>query len=159
MTQLEILNEFFKVLKEEIIVNYDKLGLRASGKFANELDSTIDTSSKLNGKIVGASYTKQLVEGRRAGLGEEGSLKYAIRQWIDDKRIVPKGNITKDSLAFLISRKIHREGIKVPNQYNSGTLLTDVITDSKINGLIDKLKGYYLFRAKSELTKILKEVA
>ena len=88
MTQLEILNEFFKVLKEEIIVNYDKLGLRASGKFANELDTNVDTSSKLNGKLVGVGYTKQLVEGRSATSGGgNGSLKESIRQWIDDKRI------------------------------------------------------------------------
>jgi hypothetical protein len=38
-----------------------------------------------------------------------------IRQWIDDKGIVPRDaangrKTTKDELAFLIARKIHRQG-------------------------------------------------
>jgi hypothetical protein len=65
------------------------------------------------------------------------TLRQIIRKWIDDKGIIPKGKISKDSLAFLISRKIHKEGIK-PTRTRS-RLIVDAINENELNKLFNIL--------------------
>jgi hypothetical protein len=65
-------------------------------------------------KLWGASYFFFQEYGRGpsssgSGKGQGPSLRVRIRHWIDEKRIQPI-DITKDSLAYIISRKIHEEG-------------------------------------------------
>lgn len=47
-----------------------------------------------------------------------GDVLKAIKQWVK-KRGIP------EKYAYAITRKIHKEGIKVPNAYTSGTLLKE----------------------------------
>ena len=49
----------------------------------------------------------------------------AIKEWV--RRHIPYKN-EKDlkNIAFLVGRKIHREGIKVPNKYNPGYQIKDI---------------------------------
>ena len=65
--------------------------------------------------------------------GSGGGLRAGIEKWVDSKPIRPfDPKMTKDQLVFLIVRKIAREGIKVPNRYNPGNVISDVITDDLI---------------------------
>ena len=65
--------------------------------------------------------------------GSGGGLRAGIEKWVDAKPITPfDPKMTKDQLVFLIVRKIAREGIKVPNRYNPGNVISDVITDDLI---------------------------
>ena len=140
--------------KKGLIDKYNQLGLRASGKWEKELETEqIQHSTGVKAVITGMNYTEQLEIGRLAGSFPPLA---PIRQWIDDKGIIPKG-ITKDSLAFLIGRKIKEQGIKVPNKYNAGGLVTDVITDKRVNELVDSVASVVIKDVTSEIYNIFEE--
>ena len=130
MSIVDAIAQWNKEKQKQLIQSYEGEGLRASGKWASELEgSTTQSGNRISSVILGAQYTGALIGGR-SSTRSKGSgtitLRQAIRQWIDDKGITPRDKISKDSLAFLIARKIHREGIKVPNRYNSGQLVNRV---------------------------------
>ena len=139
--------------KKELIINYKNLGLKASGQWAESLEDEVTYTyvnnnniflKNVNIKLLNEKYTGALIKGRKPTTKKGNTpLKVIIRKWIDDKRITPKDGISKKSLAFLIARKIHKEGIKVPNKYNSGKLLSNVLTDKKTNELLSVIKKEY----------------
>ena len=48
--------------------------------------------------------------------------------------------MTKDQLAYVITRKIAREGIRVPNKHNPGGVLSEVINPELINEIYQEVK-------------------
>jgi hypothetical protein len=116
------MNKWAEKVKQEIIDKYNSIGLKASGKFAEELETDVtETDTNLNIKFIGMDYTYYLVNGRSPGGFPPVQ---AIMDWIDDKGLIY--DIKKESLAFLIGRKIARQGIPVPNEFNDGTLLEPI---------------------------------
>ena len=87
-------------------------------------------------RVYANKYIGSLIFGRRpTSAGGTGILKQRIRTWIDDKGITPYGSISKDSLAFIIARKIHKEGTLL---YPQGSdLLSAIVTPA----LIDEIKS------------------
>jgi len=155
-----IVSEWLDDVKDDLVKNYDKLGLRASGNWERKLKpfQKVDSRS-IKAGIKGERYTGALENGRKpTSTSRAGSptLREAIRVWIDDKRIIPKGNITKDSLAYLIARKIHEKGINVPNKFNKGGLISDVVTKERMNKLNEQLTLFYINDFKSDVIKTLK---
>lgn len=73
-----------------------------------------------------------------------------ILRWVEQKGIQVEN---KKSFAYLVARKIDRDGVKVPNQFNSGGLVSNVITDEKILGFTKRLTTYFLESARSEVIK------
>lgn len=144
--------------KKDLIENYTRLGLRASGKWANELDDEIaEKDNVLHIKIKGADYTYQLENGRtpnrdqskeslKAWVGWAGST--FLKQWVSDKGI----NISP----FAVAWKIAREGVRVPNTYNKGGLVSDVITNEKVNELVNSIGIATLASLKSDVINELK---
>lgn len=133
MTTKQILDDEFKLLKEDLIKKYQELGMRASGKWADSLERSLTDT---NAKIIGEDYTNQLVSGRRPGSFPPVE---SIKKWIVDKGIVNniKGNISISSLAFLIARKIAREGTNYFKQ--GGTdLVSAVVTEQRMQSIINK---------------------
>jgi hypothetical protein len=102
--------------------------VNASGDLANSITYKItDTSIK----IYGNDYVYYLVHGRKpTSGGGNGTLKDQIKQWMSDKGIKPEGDMSTDTLAFLITRKIHRHGssIYLAGKKNSG-LLDNILTE------------------------------
>lgn len=86
--------------------------VNASGNLANSIQYTVQ-DYKLT--ITGADYIYYLQFGRKPGKRPPTSV---IRQWIDEKGINPT-DISKDSLAFLIARKIGEEGTEIHKQGGS----------------------------------------
>lgn len=79
--------------------------------------------------------------GRGRNVKSSGGLKPAIRKWIDTKGITPYDpKMTKDQLAYVITRKIAREGISVPNKHNPGGVLSEVINPELINEIYQEVK-------------------
>jgi hypothetical protein len=156
----EILNTWLGDVKKDLIKNYDKLGLRASGKWANSLEEFAKiTQFRINAGILGERYTGALESGRKPTKSKRAgrpTLRQLIRVWIDDKKIIPKGKISKDSLAYLIARKIHEKGIRVPNKYNKGGLVSDVVTRARIDQLNEQLSLFYVEGVRSTILKELK---
>lgn len=78
--------------------------VNASGKLAKSIRYEVTNGTVLS--FYGNDYIQYLENGRRPGKRPPTSV---IRQWIDDKGIIPDG-ISKDSLAFLIARRMGEEG-------------------------------------------------
>lgn len=133
METIEIVTKWIEERQEDLISNYHQKGLKASGAF----ESGLKISKTENSVILTApQHFGAMIYGRKKTTGNgDGSLKKIILKWIDDKGITPSGKITKESLAFLIARKIHNDGITVPNRFNDGKLYSDTFTQDKIDEL------------------------
>lgn len=158
MSLIKALTEWTESRVTDLKKSYRAEGLKASGNWEKELEYNVDVSTKrINITIDGAPYTEQLIRGRRktkTSTRGNPTLREAIRQWINDKGLNPT-DITKDSLAFLISRKIHRDGIKVPNRYNSGTFIDRVFytSDGTLEQFRNILNNHYSIELKREITQ------
>ncbi len=159
MTIKEKIDTWLDEAKQDLIRNYNQMGLRASGQWERELEPrTKIEQDRYHAIMLGMDYTYYLEKGRgptKGGGGRKGpSLYFMIRKWIDDKGIVADG-ISRNSLAYLITRKIHTQGIKVPNQFNKGGLVNNVITRQRINELAKDLSLIYIEDIKSSILKDL----
>jgi len=135
-----------------LIENYNRLGLRASGEWEQSLKGTQEeTETGVKVIILGAKYTEQLSIGRRPG---KMPPRQAILDWIREKNI--QSELKPQTLAYLIQRKIGRDGIKVPNRYNAGGLVSDVITEERINELIKNVGNVVLREQRSDILISLK---
>ena len=127
------LNEFGKQTTKDLVLNYIKMGLKASGAFERGLvyeasDSSIEIKAPLHGRV--------METGRRAGKFPPMN---EILKWVQLGKIVKRDNITDEQLAFLIARKIQREGIKVPNKYNVGKVISSILLDGRIAKLLEQI--------------------
>lgn len=152
MSLEKIVNDWMDESKELIIANYNRDNMRASGKFENELN-VIDSSKSglIKSTLYGAGHSQFVDGGRGAtkGSGSGISLKEVIRKWIDDKRIIPDG-ISKDSLAFLIARKIHREGWK-PKHLPPNGVISSVINEKRLATLQEQIGEFYKVNTTTEI--------
>lgn len=153
MTDEQILEAEFQKLRADIIEKYDELGMRASSRFERELEVEVDG---LTARLTGVHYTEYLVDGREPG--KQPPIK-VIEEWIVDKGIANQieGQITVSSLAYLIARKIGREGTEYFKQ--GGTDLIDsVVTPERIQSIIDKVSVFYMNRFVSDIVDVFKEL-
>lgn len=104
----------------EIALNY-KNELRrknavASGDLINFQWDITPSENGLKLQFFLPEYWRYIEYGRRPTVNKgDGKLQEKILRWIDEKGITPKDGISKKSLAYLITRKIHREGYKPRN--------------------------------------------
>jgi len=159
MNSEQILFKEFDAIRVDLIKAYDAKGMRASGKWADSLQVE---AGPLNAVITGLSYSQQLETGRRANNGSSGetwdTTLADIEQWIRDKGITPRENNMKIStLAFLIARKIAREGWNREG-YGGVELISEVVTDKRIQDIIEKVGEVTLFEYTTEIIKMIKEI-
>lgn len=154
MTRDEIISQEMESIKKEIIERYEALGMRASGQFATE--TTIEDRGKKH-FVVAPAYASQLIKGRKPGTMPPVK---AIEQWIRDKGIAARASsdISVTSLAYLIARKIQREGTTYFKQ--GGTdLLESVITPERMQRIIDRLKDFTIVDIQNRISRELKAIA
>jgi hypothetical protein len=144
----EVLQAELNILKDELIAEYDALGMRASGQWADSLEVQ---TSEMRGTLLGLDYTRQLQFGRDAGRFPPINL---IEKWIEDKGINYTG-ITLSSLAFLIARKISREGWD-RNGFGGVDLIGRIVKPERIQRIIDKVGEVYLSGFVNEVITQLK---
>lgn len=157
MSSEEIIAIEFDKLAKDLASKYEQLGMRASGRFAEELKTDIDVSdSRIKAILSGENYTTQLVFGRKPGNMPPIA---SIEQWIIDKGLQPiEDNLKISSLAFLIARKIAREGTEYFKQ--GGTdLVESVVTPERIQSIIDKVSVFEVTRFTSGIVDELKRIA
>lgn len=135
----------------ELVAKYDALGMRASGAWAKELEVR---SQGLKAGIWGLHYSEYLVNGR--GPGKFPPIA-AIEKWIEDKGITPV-DISVSSLAFLIARKIAREGTQYFKEAPTD-LISDVLTPAWIQSVIDKVSEFQISAFSSQVTNAFKQIA
>lgn len=142
----EIIQTWLNGRRDAMRQEYNSSGRKASGYFGEHIDVEMYDEG---GRIKTPLYVGALVFGRKPTSGGGGgrSLYSMILDWVKVKGITPDNpKMTDNTLAYLISRKIHKQGIKVPNQYNDGKLIDNTFTTESVQDL------------KSELIKIGQKV-
>lgn len=141
----ETLRTEFELLRQELVARYESSGVKASGKWAE----TIRIEELPNGfTLVADAY----INGRGPGKAPPSE---AIEKWIVQKGIAARlsDNISISSLAFLIARKIAREGWKP----KAGTedVVQQVLTPQRIQQVIDKVTPLYINTFTQDLMSFL----
>jgi hypothetical protein len=150
----EILKSFADKTVFDIRQSMDVSGVTASGKFNRSLESTVSSNEVV---ITGLKYAGAIESGRKPSSGGTGILRALIRSWIDDKGIVPTGGISKDSLAFLITRKIHQDGTRLYRgtdyygRSKPSRVIEGVVKDGRIEQLGSDLILSFVKQVKSEI--------
>lgn len=125
----------------------------ASGKLYESIYYKVENNVL---RVYAEDYIYYLQYGRKPTQTQKSSgktLREIIREWIDIKSISPKDGISKDSLAFLISRKIHNEGTLIYRQGGS-TLLTDIINAESIREWRDEISAILVTQIQSDILKL-----
>ncbi|MCF2734089.1 hypothetical protein I6E77_12480 [Bacteroides thetaiotaomicron] len=115
-------------IKKEIFESYVSKGLVASGEFGRDLKVN-DLGDRVT--ITAPHYVVQMEQGRNAGSFPPVS---AIKKWIQDKNRTVGANIPEEA-AFAIAYVMKRDGIKVPNKYNGGGVVSDIINPERVKRL------------------------
>lgn len=148
MTIAETVQLWLNNSKAQIISNYDRDNMRASGSFGKSLRvEVLEQSGTIKGTLYGANHSLFVDDGRGAG---KQPLRSVILKWINDKNITPRDNISKDSLAFLIARKIGREGWRPKNRYPNG-VISSVINNDSIKELILSLGANVKLQVRNDI--------
>jgi hypothetical protein len=145
--------KYLERLRLKLIAKYIELGLRASGDYEQELEPVVDGDKMI---MLGAFHSQFMEHGREPG---KFPPRKAIEDWIDTKSSLPaEFREKKSQFAFLIARKIAKEGIKVPNEYNQGEVVSSVVNDFLANDLqemFDEFGDIYFKRIQSDVVSIL----
>lgn len=122
-----ILIEEMEAIKADILAVYNASGKRTSGEFEQGLELKYEPNQA---SLLGYEY----LAGRRAGKMPPIE---AIEKWLIRKGIKPIESAMKIStLAYLIARKISREGTKKESQLQ---IYKQVITPERIQNIMTKI--------------------
>lgn len=121
LVQIEIL---LQRIRDDIEASYIAKGLKASGNFTENLKLEVRGN---NAKITAPRYVGAMEGGRVAGRRPPVAI---IRDWIIAKNKMG-ANIPLEA-AYPIAKAIGEEGIKVPNKYNVGGVVSDVLNPARI---------------------------
>lgn len=141
-----IVTELKDAIKNKPVTKYG--AVNASGKLYDSIRYEVVNNGETL-LIYAEDYIYYLVNGRKPG---EMPPKDKIREWIDVKGLQPEG-ISKDSLAYLIARKIANEGTEIYKQGGS-TLLSDIINTMRVEEIRNSLQTELVNMIKSELAVI-----
>jgi hypothetical protein len=137
-----ILKYELDLVVKDIIADYDRKKMRASGNFEKSLEVQVESNQNIiKGKILGAQYAEQLNSGRgKTGSGDikpSRNFVSIIRKWIEDKRI--SSDLNPSALAYIRARSIHMKGWK----RTQVDLINDIITPQRIQSIINKVGSTY----------------
>lgn len=154
MDNRQLYYKYLEKLRVKLIQKYDELGLRASGKYERNLDASVKGNKLI---MFGSNHSQFMEQGRRPGGFPP---RKAIEDWIDNKQGIPKVfKEKKKQFAFIIARKIAQEGIKVPNEFNKGKVISEVVEEflaSDIYDMLDELKLEWNKQIHSDIINVLK---
>lgn len=112
----KVLTDFVELMRDGYKERLAAEGINASGSLSNSVTANVE----MDGTVFEVSLTLneywKYIEGGRPPTQNNGNgeLRRNILQWIKVKPVLPKpfnGKLpTEEQLAYLISRKIHREG-------------------------------------------------
>lgn len=134
MTNDEIIKEEIDSILEDIIALYKSSGRKASGQFEEGLEVVYEPNKAT---IKGFVYLAGRGKTKKKGKAGEPTVQQQILKWLKIKGIKSvRADISQKSLAYLIARKIHREGTKRSEWLK---IYEEVITDERINSIIDRV--------------------
>tara|TARA_R110002012_G_scaffold306463_1_gene511188 strand:- start:138 stop:605 length:468 start_codon:yes stop_codon:yes gene_type:complete len=149
----EILSKEFESLKTDLIIAYDAKGMRASGNWAEQLEVFTEENRAI---IFGEDYSEQLDKGRAAG--KRPPVK-DIEDWIYAKGLDARiqNEISVSSLAFLIARKIGREGYDRQG-YGGVDLISEIVTEQRLQKIINEVGEAKLIEFTSEIFDLFRQL-
>jgi hypothetical protein len=138
-TNKELLTEFINLIKTDVFNAIESKGLRASGRAQESLRVEVtDTTAEL----FGATYLGAVEAGRKAGKMPYNSWKEGgvIYEWLAYRKYGINWTTEQErkSIAYLITRKIMKEGTRTFQTQPTG-ILTENITRSRIEEFIKKV--------------------
>lgn len=149
--------KYLEMLRKKLIAKYDELGLRASGSYESELEAEVTPTKMI---MWGARHSEFMERGRSSGRFPPINV---IEDWIEVKNnLPPVFREKKKQMAFVIARKIANQGIQVPNQFNRGKVISEVVDEflaDDINNMLDELGEVFTKRIESDVLEIFKQVA
>lgn len=147
VTNREILAQFLEKVRGDILEEHIRRDQRVTGK---TLEGFEISANEYSGTLIGAGYIEY---GRRPGKMPPVS---AIEQWIRDRGITPKGKISILGLAFIMARKISTMGTIIHQQGGKSGVISNQITQGRIDSLIDSLSEKYRADVTSEVVNVFK---
>jgi hypothetical protein len=111
-------------------------------------------------KIFAVDYVQYFEQGRGATKSQEASvptLRERILEWIKVKPVAVWDGYTKESMAYVIARKIHRQGVSW-HKKSERKIYSDVINRESITLLLKTLAKFQSAQATSEIERITKDI-
>ena len=120
-----------------LITQQRQLGLKASGSYERSLETYLEEKGiNIRAGILGAEHALYMEGGRgpnkRQDRGMIAFVYVKLLEWMKVKGI-------SDINPWMAARKIVMEGIKVPNRYNAGGVISGVINEQWIDDLQAKI--------------------
>ena len=140
-----VLENNAKSLVRDLQKSFKDKKLSATGRTARSIREEVSDSGF---RITGPLHIEALVFGRgpskrRGGSGSE-PLWRALQKWARAKGI----NINP----YAAAKKIHKFGIKVPNRYNDGKVISDVINEKRVDEIASSILD---FRTKQFTSQVI----
>ena len=130
----KIIKEEIESILADILTVYNNSGRRASGEFEEGLEAIYEP---YKATIKGYLYLAGRGKTKKKGKAGEPTVQEQILTWLKVRGIKPiKEKTSLKSLAFLIARKIHKEGTKRSSWLK---IYEQVITPERINSIIDRI--------------------
>ena len=155
----QILSKIGITLENELVKAIQDKQLRrvgASGSFSSVANASGELARSVRHDVKGSvltiyadDYIYYLEKGRKPG--KKPPLQ-VIRQWIDDKGITPT-DISKDSLAFLIQRRIGEEGTTI-YQAGGSDLVSGIFNEQLIDSIEREFAELVLAEINSDILSI-----
>lgn len=134
-------------------------GANASGKTSRSLESITKVSKNKYSLLIQGSGSFNYIERGRGPTkrsGGKGKLKSIILQWVDDKGIIPDKGMTKDTLAFLITRAIHQRGTLFNFLNEVREIQSAVLVDKRLESLYTNFGNLITTQVADELISKIK---
>lgn len=147
-----MIEDIFKKIGDEIIVEMKTALPKVSGKTANSLELKVTPTSL---EIWGDKTIGAIIEGRKptkAGAKQTGekTVQQSVLEWIKLKGITPKeSSMSQESLSWAISKSIHKNGYK-----GKPDLFKNIVNKSKIDSISEMVLNSQIEATSNILTKL-----
>ena len=161
MEEQEIIDKYMDILVSDLKQQYEEIGLKASGGLGESFRSSANIRyGKITIDVLSNDYSQYLIEPGRSASKVPFD---AILNWVKVKPNVPPNGFTDESFAWAVVTNIEKLGVKVPNNFNPGTLFqpiedfrvnhqSDMVRDLGEFRLIRAVENYRLFLRNSKLS-------
>ena len=162
----EIVRSYMVQTTRDLVRSYNEKGLKASGKYEKGLTYTVeDSGTKIKAWIESEGHVWFMEKGRKRNkkrtekeligfalwaLDEDKPGGGFIKKWMRDKGIV-------FDKPFAVAYKIGAEGINVPNMYNPGKVVEDVVTNEWYDGLVEQLREHWIFVVQTQVERLFRK--
>ena len=149
-----IVDSYFIPLEEALATKHIDLGLQATGNWLETLRYEIKQQGiSVLVEVLAPDYTENLIPPGQEPTNVE---LIDITNWVFAKDGLPPDGFTVESFAWIVTQKIRREGVMVPNQFNEGTALQPIqefIDSEKPVALATEIGFDYVTILRDELVK------